>query len=105
MGMSKILCKNGKLWEPVRCFKRKPLEKTINNKCFVKKGTHGFEKFITANIEQIFTDPDIWIFRSIASDEDIEYLKNLAKDNLTDALVLDDTTDEETVEDYRIAQR
>ncbi|KII72695.1 Prolyl 4-hydroxylase subunit alpha-2 [Thelohanellus kitauei] len=95
--LSKITCKEGKIWNI-------DSKKLADNLCYVKKGDNTFGKFITSNVEQILTDPKIFLLRQIASEEDILYLKKQARNKLKTSTISNYYTGKLETADYRITQ-
>ncbi|KII63181.1 Prolyl 4-hydroxylase subunit alpha-1 [Thelohanellus kitauei] len=95
---AKYFCHTGRLFKTEKDESLKPM-------CYVKKGTNKFGKFITVNVEKILDDPGIFIFRSMASEQDILHFKNLAFDDLQTATVYNPENGEQEPAKYRITQR
>ncbi|KII66854.1 Prolyl 4-hydroxylase subunit alpha-2 [Thelohanellus kitauei] len=63
-----------------------------------------FGKFISVNVERIFSDPDIYVFRSIASDDWMYRLRRFASFNLQPSMVINLHTGELEVSHLRVAE-
>lgn len=71
----------------------------------MKKGDNIFGKFVTANVEKIHSEPEAWMLRGIANDEEIKHFKKLARDHLKTATVHNPITGKLETAEYRISQR
>ncbi|KAF1744984.1 hypothetical protein MXB_2081 [Myxobolus squamalis] len=79
-------------------------ENLIDTKCYVKKGYNSFAKFVTANVEKVLHDPNIFILRNIVSLDDIIHFKKLARKFLSTATIYNPLTGILETADYRITQ-
>ncbi|KII67862.1 Prolyl 4-hydroxylase subunit alpha-2 [Thelohanellus kitauei] len=95
--LSKHLCQVGHMLAPEKDEPLKPM-------CYVKKGTNSYGKFITANVEKILEDPGIFIFRSMATEQEILHFKSAVYDDMKTAVIVHPKTGKMETAKYRITQ-
>ncbi|XP_013181599.1 PREDICTED: prolyl 4-hydroxylase subunit alpha-2-like [Papilio xuthus] len=82
-----------------------PTEVTKRLKCSYLTDTHPFLKLAPIKTEQLYIEPDVFVFYNVISDEEIEQLKILSKERLKRSEVAgysDFTND--TIAKYRISK-
>ncbi|KII72697.1 Prolyl 4-hydroxylase subunit alpha-2 [Thelohanellus kitauei] len=95
--LSRQICRDDKLWKT-------EVSKLLIPVCFVIKGSNTFGKFITVKVERISSDPDIYMFRSIADQYDVWYWKMVTRFYLESSIVFNAATGKQEPAKYRISK-
>ncbi|XP_013181600.1 PREDICTED: prolyl 4-hydroxylase subunit alpha-1-like [Papilio xuthus] len=72
-------------------------------KCSYLTKNHPFLKLAPIKMEQVYIEPDVFVYYGVISDEEIEHIKAMAKPRFKRATVVN-TMGEGTPSDYRIAK-